>query len=165
MATNQNTTESTTGTTVPADIGTVICEVTDILSTAQDGISALLTAATDSGDDFANVVSWMSKKIGEDIDTALSMVEAAHNACRTASIVLPDEAKLANATEAAERLRAFAVREDERFPHVRAQAEIDNAVADAIFVLAKAQRWGTLQPIIEGLTRAGLLADVERMAA
>ena len=126
--------------TVPADVGTVIREATDILSTAQDGISALLTAAADNGDDFANVVHWMSKKIGEDIDTALAMVEAAHNACRTVSIVLPDEAKLANATEAAERLRAFAAREDTRMPHVKAQDEIDGAVADAVYVLARALR-------------------------
>ena len=72
MTNNQNTTVSTTGTTIPADVGTVIREATDILSTAQDGISALLTAAADNGDDFANVVHWAAKKIGEDIDTALA---------------------------------------------------------------------------------------------
>ena len=159
MADSENTRIVPDGTTIPADVGTVIREATDILSTAQDGISALLTAAADNGDDFANVVHWMSKKIGEDIDTALGLVETAHNACRTASIVLPDEAKLANATEAADRLRAFAARTDDRMPHVKAQEEIDNAVADAVFVIAKALRWGQFEPMVDGLRRAGVVAQ------
>ena len=100
----------------------------------------------------------MAQKFGEDVDTALGLVETAHDACRTASIVLPDEVKLANATEAAERLRAFTAREDDRMPHVIAQEEIDNAVADAVFVLARAQRWGQFEPIMKGLERAGMLA-------
>ena len=146
--------------TVPADIGTVIREALDILSTAQSGITALLVSAADNSGDYANCVHWITQKIGEDIDTAFGLVETAHTACRTASIVLPDEAKLAKATEAADRLRAFAARTDDRMPHVKAQEEIDNAVADAVFVMAKALRWGQFEPAMIGLQRAGIVAPV-----
>ncbi|MEI6558508.1 MAG: hypothetical protein WCO00_08870 [Rhodospirillaceae bacterium] len=164
MAENENTTESTEPTspntpTVRQDIGTVLLSLVDAMNDVQTGLTAFLNVAADNGSNFADTAHWMVNRIDADFGKALSHAQAAQNAWRFDAFK-PSRDRTAEAEEAAARLRAFAAQEDlGEHPSVTTQKAIDGAVADAVFVLASAMRWGQFEPMVIGLRRAGVVAQ------
>ena len=165
MADSENTRIVPDGTTTSADtpavredIARVLVDIVDALHAVNTGISSFLRVAADHKSDFADTSHWMVGKIGDDVDAAVALAEAALGAARVDSTKRKtDDAR--EAVEAAARLREFAATEPEELPHMTAQKAIDGAVADAVFVLARALRWGQFEPMVDGLRRAGVVAQ------
>ena len=145
--------------TVSQDIGYVLMSLVDSMGAVQDGLFALLNVAADNEDDFAKTAHWMADHIHDRFTHCMSLATTAHEACRIANqSPLKDIAE--EAESAAARLRAFVAVEPEVMPHMTAQRAVDGAVADAVFILARALNWGTFEPMREGLRRAGIAAPV-----
>ena len=163
MAETINTTESTEPTsadapTVHQDIGCVLLSLVDAMNDVQTGLTAFMNVAADNGSEFSNTAHWMVGQIDADFDKVLSLAKAAQNAWRFDAFQ-PSRDRTAAAEEAAARLRAFAAQENlSEHPTVTTQTAIDGAVADAVFVLASALRWGQFEPMVIGLQRAGVVA-------
>ncbi len=144
--------------TIPQDIGTVLLSLVDAMNDVQTGLTAFLNVAADNGSDFSDTAHWMVNRIDADFGKALSLAQAAQNAWRFDAFK-PSRDRTAEAEEAAARLRAFAAQEDLGVhPSVTTQKAIDDAVADAVYVLASALRWGQFEPMVDGLRRAGVVA-------
>ena len=145
--------------TVRQDIGCVLLSMLDAMSDVQTGLAAFMNVAADNEDDFARTAHWAVGKIDADFGKALSLARAAQNAWRFDAFQ-PSRDRTAAAEEAAARLRAFAAQETlAEHPTVTTQTAIDGAVADAVYVLASALRWGQFEPMVDGLRRAGVVAQ------
>lgn len=148
-------TAATDAPTVQEDIGRVLLDLVNVLDDVKCGLTAFLLTATDNNSEFARTAHWMIGKVDVDLLYALGLAKAAQTASRVESRAA-DRNATADAEEAAARLRAFAATEPKELPHMTVQKAIDGAVADAVFVLAQALRWGQFEPMVEGLRRAGV---------
>ena len=145
--------------TVRQDIGCVLLSMLDAMNDVQTGLTAFLNVAADNGGNFSDTAHWMVSRIDADFGKALAMAQAAQNAWRFDAFQ-PSRDRTAAAEEAAARLREFAAQENlGEHPTVTTQTAIDGAVADAVYVLASALRWGQFEPMVDGLRRAGVVAQ------
>lgn len=158
MADSENTpTSLETPTTISRDITHLLTEAADVMDGVRAGLLAFLQVAADNGSDFSRTAHWMIGKVHDDFARAQAMVDASHAAARVDTIVAPWDRRQEATDAAIERLKEFAA----QHPDVLGgdgQSRIDGAVADAVFVLARALRWGQFEPMVAGLRRAGIAA-------
>lgn len=146
--------------TPPADIGSITgraCQLADDLNDVKRGVTAIVDFAAASDDGDAPSIAWIARRLEENVAAAIETLDGIRTTL-AAPAMATNLARLAETEATVARFKAAAegLAPDHAI-HVQTQDVIDGAVADAVFVLARALRWGQFEPMVAGLRRAGIV--------